>query len=306
MSLKNKSEKNIPYSKLYEKMYLIRKFETRLLELFSQGKLFGTTHTYVGQEAIAVSLISNLNTSDVVFSNHRCHGHYLAKEDDPEGLLAEIMGRVGGICSGRGGSQHLCKNNFFSNGIQGGFISNALGMAFAEKYNCTNNIVVAFIGDGTFGEGTVYETLNLVALWQVPMIIIVENNQIAQTTPIQDNLSGTLIDRAKAFNIDANEIESNDVSILYPRFKQIIDKVRSECKPHLEIVHTYRLNAHSKGDDFRNKEEIEYWKKKDPLKYVQPLIKDELKNIENRVNARLSIIEKKVNNSPFASINKNN
>ena len=101
-------------------------------------------------------------------------------------------------------------------------------------------------------------------------------------------------------------INGGQIKITMPRFKQIIDKVRSECKPHLEIVHTYRLNAHSKGDDFRNKEEIEYWKKKDPLKYVQPLIKDELKNIEKRVNARLSIIEEKVNNSPFAYIHKNN
>ncbi len=107
--------KSIPYTKLYEKMYLIRRFESRLLELFSRGKLFGTTHTYVGQEAVAVSVISHLRNTDIVFSSHRCHGHYLAKEDDPEGLLAEIMGREGGICAGRGGSQHLCRNNFFSN-----------------------------------------------------------------------------------------------------------------------------------------------------------------------------------------------
>ena len=94
-------------------MFLIRKFEMLLLELFEKGKLFGTTHTYVGQEAIAVSAIENLNKSDIVFSNHRCHGHFLAKEDDPEGLLAEIMGREDGVCGGRGGSQHLQKNNFF-------------------------------------------------------------------------------------------------------------------------------------------------------------------------------------------------
>ena len=145
--------KNILYSSLYSTMYLIRKFENRLLELFSEGKLFGTTHTYVGQEAIAVSVIFNLESSDIVFSNHRCHGHYLAKENDPEGLLAEIMGREGGVCGGRGGSQHLHKNNFYSNGIQGGYLPNALGMAFAEKYKKTGNIVVAFIGDGTLGEG---------------------------------------------------------------------------------------------------------------------------------------------------------
>lgn len=303
MSSKDNLVKTIPFSAIYEKMYLIRKFESRLLELFSQGKLFGTTHTYVGQEAIAVSLISNLQTSDIVFSNHRCHGHYLAKEDDPEGLLAEIMGRVGGVCSGRGGSQHLCKNNFFSNGIQGGFLPNALGMAFAEKYNNTNNIVVAFIGDGTLGEGTVYETLNLASLWQVPLLIVVENNQIAQTTPIKHSLAGSIIERAKAFNIDTNEVESNDVSVLYPRFKDIVEKVRSNCRPHMEVIHTYRINAHSKGDDFRNKDEIDSWRKKDPLGYVRPYIENELKDIEERVNARLTIIEERVINSPFTSIN---
>ena len=293
--------KNIPYQDLYEKMYLIRQFETRLLELFSQGKLFGTTHTYVGQEAIAVSAISNLLNTDIVFSNHRCHGHYLTKEDDPEGLLAEIMGREGGACGARGGSQHLYKNNFYSNGIQGGFLPNALGMAFSEKYFRTNNVVVAFIGDGTFGEGTVYESLNLASLWQVPLLIIVENNQIAQTTPIKDNLAGSILNRVKAFDIDVNEIESNDISILYPRFEEVINKVRDNIRPHVEIINTYRFNAHSKGDDFRDQKEIEAWRKKDPLGYVRPFIESEIKEIEERVNSRLSSIEERVNKLPFAT-----
>jgi TPP-dependent pyruvate/acetoin dehydrogenase alpha subunit len=297
-------EEEIPYIYLYEKMYLIRMFETRLLELFEKGKIFGTTHTYVGQEAIAVSAIENLRESDIVFSNHRCHGHYLAKEDDPKGLLAEIMGKEGGTCSGRGGSQHLCKNNFFSNGIQGGYLPNALGMAFAEKYNNTGNIVVAFIGDGTLGEGVVYETLNLASLWEVPLLIVVENNRYAQTTPIDKNLAGSMLDRVKAFNISNGDIESNDVFDLYPRFKKIIDEVRSNGKPHVEIIHTYRLNAHSKGDDFRDIEEIESWRKKDPLFYVkQRISNEEVRAIETQVNTRLNIIEKEVDNLPFTSIN---
>jgi len=196
----------------------------------------------------------------------------------------------------------LCKNNFFSNGIQGGFLPNALGMAFAEKYNHTNNIVVAFIGDGTLGEGTVYETLNLASLWQVPLLIVVENNRIAQTTPIEHNLAGSIIERAKAFNVDTSEIESNDVSVLYPRFEAIINKVRSKCKPHMEVIHTYRINAHSKGDDFRDKDEIDMWRQKDPLGYVHPYIVNELKDIETQVDARLASIEERVNNLPFASI----
>jgi len=288
---------------LYEKMFLIRSFETLLLELFSSGKLFGTTHTYVGQEANAVSVISNLEENDVVFSNHRCHGHFLAKENDPDSLLAEIMGRENGVCAGRGGSQHLCRNNFFSNGIQGGYLPNALGMAFSEKYNMTGNIVVAFIGDGTLGEGTVYETLNLASLWSVPLLIVVENNRYAQTTPIEHNLAGSIIDRAKAFDISAGEIESNDVSALYPRFSKIIEKVRTFMVPHVEIIHTYRLNAHSKGDDFRDREEIAYWRKKDPLLYAEKMIPERIRTqIENGVLERLDRVEKEVSDMPFASI----
>jgi TPP-dependent pyruvate/acetoin dehydrogenase alpha subunit len=295
---------DIPYLDLYEKTILIRNFENRLLELFSKGELFGTTHTYIGQEAIAVSAISHLTENDIVFSNHRCHGHYLAKEDDPKGLLAEIMGRDIGTCAGRGGSQHLCRSNFFSNGIQGGYLPNALGMAFAEKYTQRNNIVVAFIGDGTLGEGLVYETMNMAALWKVPLLIIVENNQYAQTTPINSNLSGSIIERAKAFNISASEVESNDIKVLYPIFGKLIDKVRKNGGPYLQVVNTYRLSAHSKGDDFRSVKEIDFWRKRDPLIYFENVLtKNERKIISQKVAQRLLTIEEEVFNSPFASFN---
>jgi|APSaa5957512535_1039671.scaffolds.fasta_scaffold11738_4 TPP-dependent pyruvate/acetoin dehydrogenase alpha subunit len=291
------------YLKLYEDAYTIRRFETRLLELFSTGKLFGTTHTYVGQEATAVSVISNLRDSDTVFSNHRCHGHYLAKEDDPFGLLAEVMGREGATCDGRGGSQHLCKNKFYSNGIQGGFLPNALGVAFAEKHFENNNIVVAFIGDGTMGEGTVYETLNLASLWKVPLLIVIENNQYAQTTPIRDNLAGSLLKRVQAFDVSVGEIESNDISELHPRFNRLINSVRNECRPHVEIVNCYRYNAHSKGDDFRDQNEIDLWRKKDPLNYFDSHItKNGRDNIKDRVNERLSKIEAQVEKLPFSKL----
>jgi TPP-dependent pyruvate/acetoin dehydrogenase alpha subunit len=292
---------DIPYSFLYEKSVLIRKFETRLLELFSAGKLFGTTHTYVGQEATAVSSITQLNDRDIVFSNHRCHGHYLVRNDDPEGLLAEIMGKEHGVCSGRGGSQHLCRGNFFSNGIQGGYLPNALGMAFAEKYHDSGTIVVAFIGDGTLGEGAVYETLNLASLWQVPLLIVVENNRYAQTTPIERNLAGSIVKRVEAFDILVDEIESNDVAELYPIFGAAIDYVRNNSKPFVQVVHTYRLNAHSKGDDFRDVEEIDRWRKKDPLGYFfKKLDVSERERIDREVESRLRAVEERVDQAPFA------
>jgi len=285
----------IPYSDLFEKTILIRSFEEKLLDFFSKGKLSGTTHTYVGQEAIAVSAINNLHEDDVVFSNHRCHGHYLSKENDPKGLMAEILGLDTGPCGGRGGSQHICRGNFYSNGIQGGYLPNALGMAYAEKYLKTDSIVVAFIGDGTLGEGTVYETLNLAALWKVPLLIVVENNQYAQTTNILDNLSGSIVGRARSFGVNADEITSNDISVLYPLFKDVVAEVRKEKRPFFQVVNTYRLNAHSKGDDFRDCNEIEEWRKKDPLLYFNDVLSDEEKNIiKLRVDDRLLTIEQEL------------
>ena len=293
----------IPFKELYKKMFLIRKFEELLLDLFSKGKLFGTTHTYVGQEAIAVSVMEHLNEADVVFSNHRCHGHFLAKEDDPEGLLAEIMGRRNGVCGGRGGSQHLHKNNFYSNGIQGGTVANALGMAFAEKYNQTGNIVVVFMGDGTWGEGISYESLNMASLWGVPLLVVVENNRYAQSTPLELNLAGSIIQRVQAFDIEADEVESNDVAVLYPKFEEAVKFVREKQKPFVQIVNTYRLNAHSKGDDDRSKGEVEKWWEKEPLLYLETIMpKEDVDQIKLSVEKRLQEIEKRVQDMEFASL----
>jgi TPP-dependent pyruvate/acetoin dehydrogenase alpha subunit len=291
------------YKNLYEKMYLIRSFETLLLRLFDEGKLFGTTHTYVGQEAIAVSVIENLCESDIVFSNHRCHGHFLIKENDPEGLLAEIMGRENGVCGGRGGSQHLQKNNFYSNGIQGGIVANSLGMAFAEKYKKTGNIVTVFIGDGTWGEGITYESMNLASLWKVPLFVVVENNRYAQSTKIEDNLAGSIQSRVSAFDIESDQIDSNDISVLYPKMASAIKYVRDRQEPYVQIVNTYRLNAHSKSDDDRPHEEIKRYWEKEPLKYLELKIgKKDLIKIRSLVEKKLSLVEKKVNSMDFASI----
>lgn len=287
--------------KLYWEMLLIRKFETRLLELFTEGKLSGTTHTYVGQEAIAVSVMQNLEKKDIVFSNHRCHGHYLAREGDPKGLFAEIMGRVGGVCGGRGGSQHLHRNNFYSNGVQGSYMPIVVGMALAEKRKNSGSIVIAFIGDGTWGEGVVYESLNLAALWRVPLLIVVEDNGYAQSTPKHLNVAGNLLDRPASFQLSCGEIESNDVSILVPRFREVIDAVRSSCKTHVEIVKTYRFNAHSKGDDDRQLDEVNTWRaNKDPLDYLRSrLSEDKQFELGQQVDELLFIAEKEATESPY-------
>ena len=138
-------------ARLYSKTLLVRAVEERLLELFAQGRLHGTVHTCVGQEWTGVAVAEFLLSGDFVFSNHRCHGHFLARTDDVEGLIAEVMGKQTGVCGGRGGSQHLCRDGFFSNGIQGGIVPVSAGLALSKHLKGTGNITVVFIGDGTLG-----------------------------------------------------------------------------------------------------------------------------------------------------------
>ena len=187
---------------LCAKALLIRAVEQRLLRLFSEGKLFGTVHTCIGQEWSAIAIADCLREGDLIFSNHRCHGHYLARTDDVEGLIAEVMGKKSGMCGGRGGSQHICSKGFFSNGIQGGIVPVASGLAFAQKLQGKGNLTVVFVGDGTLGEGVLYESLNIAAKWELPLLVVLENNSYAQSTPSAQTLAGNIVARAAAFGIE--------------------------------------------------------------------------------------------------------
>ncbi|MDW8277157.1 MAG: thiamine pyrophosphate-dependent enzyme [Anaerolineales bacterium] len=251
--------------KLYQTMLLIRRFEERALAEFSTGKLFGTTHAYIGQEANAAAVFSVLREGDIVWSNHRCHGHFLAYGGDPYHLAAELMGRATGLVGGRGGSQHIQWRDFYSNGIQGGFTPIAAGMALAEKNTQTGNIVLAFLGDGTLGEGALYESLNLAALWHLPVLYVLENNRIAQTTPVEQGVAGSMAARFQAFGIPTWEADSSDVLSLQPLARQAVEHTRSG-QPAALILHTCRFAAHSKGDDTRPREEVARLRaERDPL-----------------------------------------
>ena len=288
---------------LYQQMLLIRRFEERLFELFSAGELFGTTHTYIGQEAIAVSVLNYLKKEDIIVSNHRCHGHYLARTSDVVGLLAEIMGKQGGLCSGRGGSQHLYKDNFYSNGVQGNMFPVAAGMAYAEKIKGNDTVLIIFVGDGTFGQGNLYETLNLISLWTIPILIVVENNRYAQSTPIELNFAGSFVGRVQGFNISVGEIETNDAEALYQRFGPIVEKVRSKQTPHVEIIHTYRLGPHSKGDDDRQQKEIEAWRENDPLKILEKRMDNsQVRRIDKKIKVLLEKAEDEVRGMSFQTL----
>lgn len=257
---------------IYDKVIEIRVFERTLLRLFGQNMLSGTTHTYIGEEATASAIMQYVCEKDSVFSNHRCHGHFLAYGGTARSLLAEIMSKKSGVCQGKGGSQHLHYKNFYTNGIQGGIVPNALGVAFAKKLNHERSKTICFIGDGTLGQGVVYEAVNVAVVKQIPMIFVVEDNQYAMSTKRRDAISGDIKNRFIGFGMEAREIESTNVDELSGFFKGIFHYVDQERKPICAVVHNYRLAAHSKGDDTRDSEEIETYKKKDPVLYIKSKI----------------------------------
>jgi len=246
-------------------MTLIRQFEEGLLDLFRAGKLMGTTHTYSGQEADAVGVLNHLRPEDIVFSNHRCHGHYLARTGDVEGLLAEVLGLPGGICGGKGGSQHLCRGNFYSNGVQGGIAPVAVGTALAEKHKGSGAVSVVWLGDGTMGEGAVYEALNMASLWGAPVLFVVENNGYAQTTPVTMNLAGSIRARGEAFAIPSLELDTTDPKEIWEAVREPLGTVRAGGRPFWLVLKTHRFGPHSKGDDFRPEEEKAAARARDPL-----------------------------------------
>jgi TPP-dependent pyruvate/acetoin dehydrogenase alpha subunit len=289
---------------LYSELYQIRRFEETLLDNYSKGLFAGTTHTYLGQEANAVGVISQLKKSDVIFSNHRGHGHYLAFGGDVRRLFAELMGRATGVCAGRGGSQHLHWENFYSNGIQGGILPVATGMALAEKFKHSGTVVVAFIGDGTLGEGVVYESLNMASLWKIPLLIVLENNRIAQSTPIELAVAGSIAQRFTAFGIPTIELDTSDVLDILLASQDVINQVRSTGTPRAIILHTYRFGPHSKGDDTRPPKEIERYRlQRDPLRIQASRLDERARgSIEEQINMQIDQAFKKALADPFPSL----
>ncbi|WIM99571.1 thiamine pyrophosphate-dependent dehydrogenase E1 component subunit alpha [Actinoplanes oblitus] len=273
----------------YRRMRFIRRFEETLLQLFEEGALNGTTHACIGQEADAVAVTEHLADGDHIFSNHRCHGHYLAHSGDALGLMAEIMGKEAGVCRGLGGSQHICAPGFKSNGVQGGIVPNAAGIALANQLSGNDAVSVVFIGDGTLGEGVVYETLNMAALWKLPLLVVCEDNRWAQSTPIAANLAGDMASRFAAFGVPVREVDSTDVQELSEIAGAEVAAVRSGEGPRVLLIHTYRLCHHSKSDDERPEREIaERWLVEPLVVHGRRLDEADRRRIEDEVETALS------------------
>ncbi len=285
----------------YRALYKIRRFEETVMENFSRGLFFGTTHTCLGQEANAVGVLAHIQPEDVVFSNHRCHGHFLAYGGDPRALFAELMGRATGVCGGRGGSQQLQWRNFYSNGIQGGIVPIATGMALAEKYRKTGAVAITFIGDGTLGQGVVYEAFNMASLWQAPILYVLENNHIAQTTSIDQALAGDICGRFSAFGIPSYQLASSDVLEISASAAELITQVRQEQHPFALIVDTHRFGPHSKGDDTRDPQLVrELRQEHDPLHIHAPRIDQQARaSIEAQVDQEIRLAFEQASHDPF-------
>ena len=293
----------VDQNSLYHSLYLIRHFEETVLENFSKGVFYGTTHTYLGQEANAVGVLYHLQSEDIVVSNHRCHGHYLAYGGELRSLFAELMGKVTGVCAGRGGSQHLHWRNFYSNGILGGTLPMATGMALAEKHKASHAVVITFLGDGTLGEGIVYETLNMAALWRAPILYVLENNHIAQTTPVHLSVAGDIAYRFRAFGIPVYEIDTSDVLSVLSISVGLLDDIRIENVPQALILHTCRFGPHSKGDDTRSDLVIQQMRlERDPIQIQAARLEDKDRaKIEREVDREIQQAFLQAIDDPLAS-----
>jgi pyruvate dehydrogenase E1 component alpha subunit len=279
-------------------MLMIRHFERRLLELFAAGVLNGTTHTCLGQEYVPVALEGLLREDDYVLSNHRGHGHYLARFDDPVGLLAEIMGRHGAICGGVGGSQHLMRATFLSTGVQGQAVPVAAGVALHLRNARLGQLAVAYIGDGTWGEGVVYEALNMASLWRLPFVLVVENNGIAMSTPTQEHLAGSIAGRATAFGADYSRVDSIDVNVIRRQLAPMLHRVRQGSGPIVVEFSTIRMGPHSKGDDTRTATELDSTRERDWYTIFSRLIPERFAAEDARQRVRMESVVHEVTARP--------
>lgn len=266
----------------------IRLVEEKFLSLFAEGKMSGTVHTCVGQEFSALAVMSGLKDCDWVTSNHRCHGHFIAKTGMWERLIAELMGDESGVCKGVGSSQHLYADGFLSNGTQGSLLPVGGGIANQLKQRGGDGIVTSFIGEGTLGEGVLYEALNLATIFNLPQLFVCENNFYSQSTPQVNGVAGSISGRAQAFGMKVFEAGIWDLSNLYAVCLNAVNYVRSSQEPAFLVIQCYRLNAHSKGDDDRPQEEVDFFKAVDPL--TNWLSVEENRELENLIRKEVDAV----------------
>ena len=281
--------------KLFRDMLLIRRFEEKSGQLYGMGLIGGFCHLYIGQEAVVTGIQSMQEPQDTVITAYRDHGHMLACNMDPKGVMAELTGRRGGYSRGKGGSMHMFSKeaNFFGgHGIVGASSSLGTGLAFAHKYKGDNGVAVAYMGDGSSNQGQFYEAMNMAALWKLPVLYIIENNKYGMGTSISRHAAGDLYRRGEAYGIPGEQVDGMDVLAVQAAARQALDHIRSGNGPYLLEMMTYRYRGHSMSDPgkYRSKEEVEKFKtESDPIERIRKLLEaegvteDDLKPIEKEI-----------------------
>ena len=292
------------YLEGYARMLLIRQFESAMHRLFLRGEVHGTTHLYAGQEAVAVGVCMALNPDDYVAGTYRGHGHALAKGTEPEPLIAEMLGRVTGVCGGRAGSMNvidLAHGLVGCYGIVGGSIAAALGAAVSAKRQ--GRVAVCFFGDGATNQAYFHECMNMAAIQRLPVVFVCENNLYAEFTPLADaTAGGDIAARAAAYGTPAAVVDGNDLWAVCSAAQPAVDRARSGDGPTLLECKTYRHYGHSKSDPapYRTKEEVEQWLERDPLKLARGrLLNDGLgeEQIAAAEQATTTLIDQAVENA---------
>jgi TPP-dependent pyruvate/acetoin dehydrogenase alpha subunit len=260
--------------RMYEQMLTIRRFEEKAIELFEKGLIRGNVHPCIGQEAVSVGVCANLRRDDYMTSTHRGHGNCLAKGADSRLMMAELLGRKTGYCKGKGGSMHIADfdgGNLGANGIVGGGFPIATGAGISIQNRKTDQVVVCFFGDGAANQGTFHESLNLAALWKLPVLYVCENNQYALSTPLHESVGlPALSERGRAYGIPGVRVDGNDILEVYARVGEAVLHARAGKGPTLLDCLTYRFFGHFTGDKghgitYRSKEEMEEWRARCPI-----------------------------------------
>src|SRR5580692_1916971 len=265
----------------YKKMLELRLFELKVQELYRNGRLPGFVHLYVGEEAVAVGVCSNLETADLIFSTHRGHGHALAKGVPAEVVLAELWGKTTGSSGGRGGSMHMYAPEYGfmgTNGIVGAPIPLATGAALSAKLRKRGQVVVCFFGDGAVNSGSFHESVNMGSVWNLPVIYVCENNLYATEMAFQRATKNTSVaSRAAAYGLPGVEVDGQDVVAVHEAAKAAIERARNDGGPTLIECKTYRYVGHHEGDpgtDYRTREEVQQWKQRDAVKLARKRLLD--------------------------------
>ncbi len=302
------------YVKSFEKMLLIRRFEEKCSQFYGMGLIGGFCHLYIGQEAVIAGINLAKGKDDSTITSYRDHGHVIMSGIDPKYVMAELTGRASGCSKGKGGSMHMFNSEgkfYGGHGIVGAQVPIGTGLAFAEKYNNTNNLCFTFFGDGAVNQGQVYEAFNMAALWKLPIVYVIENNEYSMGTSLERSTAMTdLYKKGNSFNIPGVQIDGMNVDTVYNATVQAVEFVRNGNGPIILEVKTYRYRGHSMSDPakYRLKKEVDEYKKRDPIVAIKQLIlnnfhasEEQVKDIERKVKLQIAEVAKFAKSEPLPS-----